>query len=69
MTKPRFRPIQVTRSRRQAARRDRVPIRIGDVHMTDAGRVGLDRFVLDEERGVLVDLLEHLVFLRPAKCF
>jgi hypothetical protein len=37
--------------------------------MTDAVRVGLDRFGLDEERGVLVDLLEHLVFLRPAKCF
>ena len=27
--------------------RDRVPIRVGDVHVADAVRVGLDRFVLD----------------------
>jgi hypothetical protein len=27
--------------------RDRVPIRLGDVHVADTARVGLDRFVLD----------------------
>ena len=31
--------------------RDRVPIRIGDIHVADAVRVRLDRFVLDAAAG------------------
>ena len=77
---------------RRLGERDRVPIWIRDLHVTDAVRVGLDRLVLDalgsemleervepgngegdptrthpchvrldEERGVLVDIPEHLV--------
>jgi hypothetical protein len=48
MAKPRFRPIEVTaRGVGRLGERDRVPIRVGDVHVADAVRVGLDRFVLD----------------------
>src|ERR671937_480038 len=38
--------------------RDRVPIRIGDLHVADAVRVGLDRLVLD---ALGAEALEELV--------
>ena len=84
--------VRSGRGVRRLGKRDRVPIRVGDRHVADTVRVGLDRFVLDalssealeervepidgegdpararlchvrldEERGVLVDIPEHLV--------
>jgi hypothetical protein len=41
-------PIEVRpRGVRRLGERDRVPIRVGDVHVADTVRIGLDRFVLD----------------------
>ena len=42
----------------QLGERDRVPVGVGDVHVADAVRVGLDRLVLDLPAG---EILEELV--------